>query len=218
MMLRCLVLLYLSVLALANTEIVNFYASSVAQAPVAVGTEWAALSASDNQRQFEITPAPLGTPLTAVCPRSPCQHELWLKLDLSNNDWQQFTKFTLRISWAAYDPADFLIDILDGESISSAKSSDPPTRLKYARIRLVDTGVLTPGISVDRPAAVPFTVVLEPLYFGILPASVVPTLYFLIPVVLLAAAALPWINAYLEDIALKVRREIRLAAMGIKLR
>ncbi len=60
--------------------------------------------------------------------------------------------------------------------------------------------------------------VLEPLYFGILPASVVPTLYFLIPVVLLAAVALPWINAYLEDIALKVRREITLAAMGIKLR
>ncbi len=40
MMLRCLLLLYLSVLAFANTEIANFYASSVAQAPVAVGTEW----------------------------------------------------------------------------------------------------------------------------------------------------------------------------------
>ncbi|KAK0479590.1 hypothetical protein IW261DRAFT_1478221 [Armillaria novae-zelandiae] len=218
MILRYLLLLYLSVLAFANTEIANFYVSSVAQASVAVGTEWATLSAGENQRQYEIIPAPLGTPLKAVCPSSPCRHELWLKLDLSNDDWQQFTKFTLRISWAAYDPADFLIDILDGDAISSAKSTDLPTRLKYARIRLVDTGVVNPGISVDRPTAVPFTVILEPLYFGILPASVVPTLYFLIPVVLLAAAALPWINAYLEDYALKARREIRLAAMGIKLR
>ncbi|KAK0465854.1 uncharacterized protein EV420DRAFT_1508316 [Desarmillaria tabescens] len=217
-MLRCLLLLYLSILAVANTEIANFYASSAVQAPIVVGTEWAALSASDSQRQYEIVPAPLGTPLTAVCPNSPCPHELWLKLDLSNDDWQRFTKFTLRISWAAYDPTDFLIDILDGDSITSAKSSDPPARLKYARIRLVDTGVLTPGMSVDRPTAVPFTVVLEPLYFGVLPASVIPTLYFLIAVVLLAAVALPWINAYLEDVALKARREIRLAAMGIKQR
>ncbi|KAK0234237.1 hypothetical protein IW262DRAFT_1291106 [Armillaria fumosa] len=218
MIFRYLLLLYLSVLAFANTEIANFYASSDVQAPVAVGKEWAALSASENQRQYEIIPAPLGTPLTAVCPSSPCRHELWLKLDLSNDDWQQFTKFTLRISWAAYDPADFLIDIIDGDAISSGKSTDPPTRLKYARIRLVDTGVVTPGISVDRPTAVPFTVILEPLYFGVLPASVVPTLYFLIAVVLLAATALPWINAYLEGYALKARREIRLAAMGIKLR
>ncbi|KAK0209257.1 hypothetical protein DFS33DRAFT_520428 [Desarmillaria ectypa] len=217
-MLRCLLVLYLSVLAFANTEISNFYASSAVQAPVAVGTEWATLSAADNQRQYEIMPAPLGIPLTAVCPNSPCPHELWLKLDLSNNDWQRFTKFTLRISWAAYNPADFLIDILDGDAITSTKSSDPPTRLKYARIRLVDTGVVAPGMSVDRPAAVPFTVVLEPLYFGVLPASVLPTLYFLIPIVLLAAVSLPWINAYLEDVALKARREVRLAAMGIKQR
>ncbi|KAK0185231.1 hypothetical protein F5146DRAFT_1166817 [Armillaria mellea] len=215
MILRCLLLLYLSLLTLANTEIANFYASSGVQAPVAVGTE-----CPQCQRQ----PAPilrlyqhqLGTASKAVCPISPCRHELWLKLDLSNDDWQQFTKFTLRISWAAY-PTFSLTSLMKNLS-PALNPSDPPTRLKYARIRLVDTGVVTPGISVDRPATVPFIVVLEPLYFGILPATVVPTLYFLIPVVLLAAATLPWVNAYLEDIALKARREIRLAAMGVKLR
>ncbi|KAG7451813.1 uncharacterized protein BT62DRAFT_880984 [Guyanagaster necrorhizus] len=217
-MLRCALFLYLSIVAFANTEISNFYASSAVQAPIIASREWAALSASANQRQYEIVPAPLGTPISAVCPTSPCSHELWLKLDLSSDAWQEFTKFTLRISWAAYNPADFLIDILDGDSITSAKSSDPPTRLKYARIRLVDTGVLTPGKSVDRSTPIPFTVVLEPLYFGVLPASVVPILYFLVPVVLLAALTLPWINAYLESVALKARREIRLSAMGIKQR
>ncbi|KAG7443177.1 uncharacterized protein BT62DRAFT_935517 [Guyanagaster necrorhizus] len=53
-------------------------------------------------------------------------------------------------------PTDVFIDVLDG-----------PAR---AHIRFVDAGVLTPGRT-KQPHPVPFSIVLERLYFGFLPAS-----------------------------------------------
>ena len=61
------------------------------------------------------------------------------------------------------------------------------TRRQYARIRAVDTGVLPSTSSQRDPQPVPFILVLEPLYLGVLPASIVPVLGLLLPVILVAA-------------------------------
>lgn len=61
-------------------------------------------------------------------------------------------------------------------------------RRKYARIQLVNTGVLNPTHEAALkgqdpnvlPGPVPIIVTLEPLWFGVLPASVVPTLFVLV--------------------------------------
>jgi hypothetical protein len=88
------------------------------------------------------------------------------------------------------------------------------TRRKYARIRVVDTGVLTPtpggllsNTTTTRP--VPFNLILEPLFLGILPASVVPVLLFSLPILLLAGLAIPRAIAYLERLADSARQEIK---------
>ncbi len=89
-------------------------------------------------------------------------------------------------------PTNVFIDVLD-----------KPAR---AHIRFVDTGVLTPGRT-KQPTPVSFNIILERLYFGFLPASVVPTLAFMVPVLLMAGLAIPWINVHLEKIAIEARKE-----------
>ena len=54
----------------------------------------------------------------------------------------------------------------------------------------------------------PFIVIVEPLYFGVLPATAVPILLFMIPSVALAGAAVPWIMSYLRRIAADAQREL----------
>lgn len=62
--------------------------------------------------------------------------------------------------------------------------------------------------SKPTPGLVPFILILEPLYFGVLPESTIPVLYFLIPVVLLAGLAVPRANKYLAEIASLCRQEM----------
>jgi len=87
------------------------------------------------------------------------------------------------------------------------------TRLRYARIRVADAGVLTP--TPDHPPSatravepIPFVLVLEPLYLGILPASLLPTLCFFVPLLLGAAIATPWIIGYLDHFVQQARQEL----------
>ena len=83
------------------------------------------------------------------------------------------------------------------------------TRVRYARIRVVDAGVRIPSLSSLPVAAVPMIVRLEPLYFGVIPASVVPVLIYLIPVVAFASIVMvPRIHGYLAAVAADVRREL----------
>ncbi|KAK0464716.1 uncharacterized protein EV420DRAFT_1638258 [Desarmillaria tabescens] len=178
-MLKLCFLLLFTVVA-ANTEIVNFYASSDQRA---VWNEWPTLSANGSEKQWKILPVPLGTPLTDNT------SQLWINLDLSS---KERTAYTLRVSWAAYYPTNVFIDVVD-----------EPAR---AHIRFVDAGVFTPGRT-KQPSPVPFSIVLERLYFGLLPASVLPTLVFMGPVLLMAGLAIPWINAYLEKVAVEARKE-----------
>jgi hypothetical protein len=91
------------------------------------------------------------------------------------------------------------------------------TRIKYARVRVVDTGIRTPTAEYKahilkgpiKPTPVPFMLILEPLYFGIVPATVVPTVGLLVIVAIVAGLALPIVNRYLQSIAAQVRKEIR---------
>jgi hypothetical protein len=91
------------------------------------------------------------------------------------------------------------------------------TRTKYARIRLVDIGIRTPTAEYKalllqgpiNPTPVPFMIILEPLYLGILPATVVPSVGLLILVAVVAGLAVPRVNRYLQEVAVQVRQEIR---------
>lgn len=129
-------------------------------------------------------------------------------------------------------PADFIIDIYSSDNLQDAMPvhAKTPTRIianpeptptdipagesasvsrtMFARIRLVDTGVRPPAAAAPAEP-VPFAVLLEPLYFGVVPASVVPIVAFLVPVVLCAAwVVAPFVNAQLARVADQARKEI----------
>jgi len=54
--------------------------------------------------------------------------------------------------------------------------------------------------------SIPFIVILEPTYMGVLPATLLPTVGFLVPVLLAAAlVVLPWVTAYFEPFARQAR-------------
>lgn len=98
------------------------------------------------------------------------------------------------------------------------------TRTKYARVRVVDIGIRTPTAEYKalllqgpiKPTPVPFMLILEPLYFGILPATLLPTVGLLILVATVAGLAVPTVNRYLQAIAAQVREEIRDASGASK--
>lgn len=125
------------------------------------------------------------------------------------------------IQWGQF-PADFLLKVVGDEELPSdlpinpvphASVTPPSTRRRYARIRAINTGVLTPsplrptGATNTSGSIVPFILILEPLYLGILPASVAPTIFFLIPVVALAVLAIPKANTLLSEFASLARKE-----------
>jgi len=91
----------------------------------------------------------------------------------------------------------------------------------YARIRPINTGVLAPwaqrAIALNQTHSramkdygkVEFISILEPLRFGGIPETLVPTIAFLIPLVLVAGfGAFPQIHAYATEIARKAREEL----------
>lgn len=83
--------------------------------------------------------------------------------------------------------------------------------MKYARLRLVDTGVRIPTLSADLQSTglVPFNVILEPLLLNVLPATVLPTIVVLIPTIVVVTMALPYIFRYLTKVAAKAQGELR---------
>jgi hypothetical protein len=71
--------------------------------------------------------------------------------------------------------------------------------------------VLTPTAS-SAPAQgnpIAFKVILEPLYLGFLPASVLPVVLFLFPVVSLAFLAVPHIYGFMAAVARRGQVELR---------
>ncbi|KAI0673920.1 hypothetical protein C8Q78DRAFT_1076872 [Trametes maxima] len=222
-----LVAIFLSLIGLvaANTEIVNFDASPSPQIALRQASQWQVLGSNRPQALLRILPAPLDTSIEAVCEPTTastskqCPHEQWLVLDLDEPKWLQYQKFTLRVSWPASYPADFFVDIHSPQSADallhnmrhhSHVSDAPLTRKKFARIRLVNTGVLTPSPENEGRTVepVPFIVMVEPLYLGVLPMSLLPTVAFLL---IVAAGAgfvvLPRVNRLLFTVVEEVRAE-----------
>lgn len=137
---------------------------------------------------------------------------------------------------------------------ASSTRHTPTTRSRYARIRVVDTGVLTPGfrshqhqplvsipltpqpqprvptpipsrsphpgnddalaahLTIDdeqeKQNSVSFIVILEPLYLGVLPATLLPTVTFLIPIVLAAVLSVPYMIAHFEPFVRQTRGDL----------
>lgn len=83
-------------------------------------------------------------------------------------------------------------------------TANPQTRLKYARISVVDETSMPSAL----PHDVRFRIILEPLEFGVLPSSVVPIVFAIVLVVCIAAAAVPRLNRYFARLADKVREEL----------
>ncbi len=79
----------------------------------------------------------------------------------------------------------------------------------FARIRVVSGGVLTPGASHNATLQpVPFIVTVEPLLFGVLPGSVMPTVACLLFVGLAAGLLVfPRVSRFLGSVADLVRTE-----------
>ncbi|KAH9830460.1 uncharacterized protein C8Q71DRAFT_366915 [Rhodofomes roseus] len=213
--------------AWANTEIVNFVAMEGSLTPSqaqALQANWTVLSAAAPEKLLRVPPAPLGTPLADVCHPShgaSCSHELWLALRLDDPAWRAYSRFTLRVSWPASSPADFDIQVKSAEALFNELQAGGldndfdalhTGRRMYARIRVVDAGVRVPTADGSRervtPEPVPFIVILEPLYFGMLPASVAPTVAFLVIVIIIAAFGIvPPVQRYLGRVADEVRQE-----------
>ncbi|KAF8971799.1 hypothetical protein BDZ97DRAFT_1650826 [Flammula alnicola] len=176
--------------------------------------------------QWNVTSAPVGSVLArSICPtlaqwqpRSHiCPHELWIVLDLDEDEWNNFSKFTLRLSWPAYHPTDISIKIYDPASLAvfskQPRSTQPQkTRRKYARIQLVHTGVVaeTTGsvFKDDSRYVVSIFAVLEPLYFGVLPKSVISVVITIMMVVLLGLPVAGVINNSLQNVVQLAKQEL----------
>lgn len=56
----------------------------------------------------------------------------------------------------------------------------------------------------------PFVIILEPLYLGVLPATLLPTIGFLIPIVLAAVLlVVPWVIAYLDPFVRQAKEDLK---------
>lgn len=106
------------------------------------------------------------------------------------------------------------MDIYDPSSLGTFATKDTSsntekTRRKYARIQMVHSGVLTPGIVLDDNSRynVPFILTLEPLYFGVLPKSVVPVVLAIVVAILLGLPIAAKINGSLQNIMLEAKRD-----------
>ncbi|KAJ8509226.1 hypothetical protein ONZ45_g8583 [Pleurotus djamor] len=229
-----LVLTWTTTISLANTEIRNFQVDATSDPvsvvlPASI-SQWHSLDFVSNEKELGLLPARFGTFLSSVCEtevdvtkptvNSPygCPHELFLVLNLDANAWRKYNAYVLRLSWSTSYPAKFDIQILSASMLAELLETNPnhtwkgnpqkvfkiSTRTRYVRIRVVDTGVVTPKpgpTSSPLQAAVPFTLILEPLYFGFLPASVTPILLLVLPVIASAFIIIPKLLVYFESLA-----------------
>ncbi|KAJ3513242.1 hypothetical protein NLJ89_g3059 [Agrocybe chaxingu] len=219
---------------LGNTEIINFSVADNQALVLPFTSSWPVLDPSTPFTIHNVSSAPLGTKLPqGICATldnrdsdgntSSCPHELWIVLDLDQGKWKGFTNFTLRLSWPAYHPTDFHLKIFDPANlVPSFRVSSPgisiPVRRKYARIQAVHSGVLTPGVRLDNASryTVPVHVILEPLYLGVLPTSVIPMVMAVLGVIAVGLPVSRKINDYLQAIVKDADEEAKRTAAARK--
>ncbi|KDR85832.1 hypothetical protein GALMADRAFT_218910 [Galerina marginata CBS 339.88] len=210
--------------SLGNTEIINFLAVEDSSADLPFTHAWPILRPGASNIQFNATSAKLGSDLPQkICPNlnewhperpDLCPHELWVVLELDGIEWKNFNKFTLRASWPAFHPTDISMKIYNPGSLGAFATRDPgitlsKTRRKYARIQMVHAGVLTPAANnVGDDASrylVSIYLVLEPLYFGVLPSSVIPVLFAIVAAIVIGLPIAWKINTYFQSIVQKAK-------------
>lgn len=129
-------------------------------------------------------------------------------------------------------PADFYIYVGDelpppiptaNASLSNLLTSHPQfisARHTYARIRAVKTGILTPGVDASgddfvQTGMLPFVLVLEPLHYGFLPASVAPVIVLLLPLLFITFIMIvPRVDNHLREIVQRARHARVRAVLG----
>ena len=115
----------------------------------------------------------------------------------------------------AYTPQDYALNV--GHDVTLTTDlllAHPETRNMYARIKPVNVGVLAPwaqrAISLNQTRSramrdygkVEFFTILEPLRFGGIPETLLPTIAFLVPLALIAGfMVFPQIHAFIARIA-----------------
>ncbi|KAF4612013.1 hypothetical protein D9613_004323 [Agrocybe pediades] len=215
---------------LGDTEIVNFAAHGSQHLSLPFTHKWPILRPGASELRFNITSARSQSDITQEPCRNlenwsldrpeACPHEIWAVLDLDQDQWKKFDKLTLRISWPAYHPTRFTMAIYDPPSLSKFSSEGsstehPTTRTKYARTQLVHTGVLTPWKGSSENTSrydVSFILVLEPLHFGVLPESVIPTVLAILAAIAIALPVALRINKQLQKLAQEIRNESKIQA------
>lgn len=92
---------------------------------IAVGIHRPILSVQSSTLQWNLTAATSGFLSQEICPNLEkwrpdsessklCPHELWVVLNLDENQWKNFDKFTLRLSWptfVSYTPRPRLLQV-----------------------------------------------------------------------------------------------------------
>ena len=123
----------------------------------------------------------------------------------------------------AYTPQGYALKAdRDATWVTDPSHTHPETRNMYARVRPVNVGVLAPwarrAISLNQTLSRPlkdygkveFITILEPLRLGVVPETLLPTIAFLVPLVLIARfMVFPQIHGYIERIARDVRTELK---------
>ena len=122
----------------------------------------------------------------------------------------------------AYTPQGYALKAgYNATQITSLSPTHSETRKMYVRIRAINTGVLAPwarrAIDLNQSHSkamrdygkVEFMTILEPLRFGGIPETLLPTIAFLVPLVLVAGfVVFPNLHAYIAKIAREARAEL----------
>lgn len=122
----------------------------------------------------------------------------------------------------AYTAQDYALKAgLETTRLADTLPDRPTSRNMYARIRPINIGVLAPwaqrAIARNQTRSqamrdygkVEFITILEPLRFGGIPETLLPTIAFLVPLVLVAGFVIfPLVHAYVARIAREARAEL----------
>ncbi|TFK65449.1 hypothetical protein BDN72DRAFT_900677 [Pluteus cervinus] len=201
--------------ALANTEIINFSVQPSNMKITHFTNESIVLAHDQARVQHTISTIAPDSPCINASDDEGCLKDLWIILNFDHDNWREYGKFTLRLSYAASTPADISLTVTDVPRpawlLEAAEVEDnEPTYQMYARIRAVNNSIFTPGVTIPAEALtgeIPFILVLEPLYFGFLPASINGCIQFLFPIVFCVSLAIPRIIAFFRDAVADARKD-----------
>lgn len=204
-----LVLLFLAAPTYANTEIVNFSRSSLI--PAGIEPTWSTRAQVGHAAQLILEPAAEAsdahccTEDMPAAPTSKRSHSLWLSYDM---DRQNFDAYTIRLSWPASHPTEFRIRPYEGCENSAKSGCDDDANLLYVHVTAVTTGVRPYSALSIASEAVPFHILLEPLRLSVVPASLIPFLFLLVFVVVLAYFSFRRVIPHFEHMSTQARHEL----------